>query len=59
MRQDEKKTEHKREPLNGAGEVETEFVEDDLYCGSEKREIKLRVSEKATCIPLWPWPATL
>lgn len=52
MRQDEKKTEHKREPLNGAGEVETEFVEDDLYCGSEKREIKLRVSEKATCIPL-------
>ena len=26
--------------LNGAGEVETEFVEDDHYCGSEKREIK-------------------
>ena len=38
--------------LNGAGEVETEFVEDNHYCGSEKREIKFRVSERAACAPL-------
>ena len=45
--------------LNGAGEAETEFVEDNHHCGSEKTEIKFRVSERATCAPLWPWPVTL